>query len=99
MNILILSAAGFIAWLGTKLFEYSEKKALRAERRKKLRAYYNGSLYAKKCQKVQDKIEGYYYDFAQTDPVALAHFLAEREIDGVKQQRRIDYLYKQIENL
>ena len=99
MNILILSAAGFIAWLGTKLFEYSEKKALRAERKKRIRAYYNGSLYAKKCQKVQDKIEGYYFDFAQTDPVALAHFLAEREIGGIKSQRRVDFLYKQIENL
>ena len=98
MNILILSTAGFIAWLGSKLFEYSEKKSLRMERKKRLRAYYNGSLYQKKCRKGQDKIEGYYYDFALSDPISLAHFLAEREIDGVKQQRRIDYLYKQIEN-
>lgn len=99
MNILILSAAGFIAWLGTKLFEYSEKKALRAERKKRIRAYYNSQFYSKKCRKVQQKIFDYYYGLALADPICLAHSLSERDIEGVKAQRRVDYLYKQIENL
>lgn len=100
MNFLILMTAAIIAWFLAKLFEFADKKALREERRReikaKIRAYYNGSLYKKKCQKVQDKMFDYYYDFALTDPICLAHFLAEREVEGVKAQRRIDYLYKQI---
>lgn len=99
MNFLILAGIAMLTWIGTKLFEIFDKMEIRAARRKRIRAYYNGSLYAKKCSKLQDKIEGYYYDFAQTDPVALAHFLAEREIAGIKCQRRVDFLYKQIENL
>lgn len=96
MNLVILGGIAIIAWVLTKLFEKLDQIQMRMERKRKLRAYYNSQFYQKKVKKVQDKVFGYYLDFAQTDPIALAQFLSEREIDGIKSQRRIDYLYKQI---
>lgn len=96
MNFLILAGIAITAWFATKLFESFDRMELKAARKRRLRAYYNSQFYQKKVKKVQDKVFGYYLDFAQSDPIALAQFLSEREIDGIKSQRRIDYLYKQI---
>lgn len=96
MNLVILGGTAIIAWVLTKLFEKLDQIQTRMERKRKLRAYYNSQFYQKKIKKVQDKVFGYYLDFAQTDPISLAHFIASREIEGIKAQRRIDYLYKKL---
>lgn len=96
MNFLILGGIAIVAWILTKMFEKLEQIQMRMERRRKLREYYNSQFFKKKVKKVQNKVFGYYLDFAQTDPICLAQFLSSREIESLIAQRRIDYLYKQI---
>ena len=96
MNFLILAGIAITAWFATKLFEAFDRMELKAARKRRIRAYYNSQFYQKKVKKVQDKMFGYYLDFAQADPISLAHFIACREVDGMKSQRRIDYLYKKL---
>ena len=89
INLLILTGAAITAYILAEIFKFIDKQI-------SLRAYYNGKFYKKKVQKLHDNAFYYYYDMMQTDPLKLSYDLASRDINRLKKERRIDFLYKKL---
>jgi hypothetical protein len=89
MNFLILSGAAILAYLLSELFKFIDKKITN-------RAYCNGKFYQKKIQKLHDNAFYYYYDLMQMRPQDLAYDLASRDINRLKREGKIDFLYKKL---
>lgn len=88
-NLLILSSAAIAAYLLERLFKFIDLKF-------RLRAYYKGKFYKKKIQKLHDNAFYYYYDLMQTQPQNLAYDLASRDINRLRRERKIDFIYREL---
>lgn len=86
INFLILSGAAITAYLIERLYGFIDKQFA-------LRAYYNGKFYQKKVKRLHDNAFYYYYDLMQQDPVRLSYELASRDINRLKRERKIDFMY------
>ena len=89
INFLILTGVAITAYILERLFYFINKFIT-------LRTYYKGKFYQKKIQRLHDNAFYYYYDLMQTDPVNFAYDLASRDINRLKRERRIDFLYRKL---